>query len=47
MRLDNVDDDLTREPDRVRRFYEVRSTRIEPLGIVYMMPGADAAKGGR
>jgi hypothetical protein len=45
--LDNVDDDLTREPDRVRRFYEVRSTRIEPLGIVYMMPGTDASKGGR
>jgi hypothetical protein len=49
--LDNVDDDLAREPDRVRRFYEVRSTRIEPLGIVYLVPAdglpSDAAKGGR
>jgi superfamily II DNA/RNA helicase len=49
--LDNVEDDLSREPDRVRRFYEVRSTRIEPLGIVYLVPSGglpgDATKGGR
>jgi superfamily II DNA or RNA helicase len=50
--LDNIDDDLQREPERVRRFYEVRSTRIEPLGIVYLIPsngwtGVDHAKGGR
>jgi superfamily II DNA/RNA helicase len=49
--LDNVDDDLTREPGRVRRFYEVRSTRIEPLGIVYLVPDSCLpgvpAKGGR
>ena len=45
--LDNVDDDLRREPDRVRGFYEVRSTRIEPLGIVYMMPNMAPEKGGR
>jgi len=45
--LDNVDDDLRREPDRVRSFYEVRSIRIEPLGIVYMLPTATPAKGGR
>ena len=36
--LDNVDDDILREPERVKAFYEVRSTRIEPLGIVYLVP---------
>jgi superfamily II DNA/RNA helicase len=49
--LDNVEDDLSREPDRVRRFYEVRSTRIEPLGIMYLVPAGglpgDAPKGRR
>ncbi len=45
--LDNVDDDLNREPERVRRFYEVRSTRIEPLGIVYLVPAGGLPEGGR
>ena len=45
--LDNVDDDLNREPERVRRFYEVRSTRIEPLGIVYLVPASGLPEGGR
>lgn len=26
------------EPERVRQFYEVRATRIEPVGIVYLWP---------
>ena len=45
--LDNVDDDLQREPERVRRFYEVRSTRIEPLGMVYLVPAGGLPEGGR
>jgi hypothetical protein len=31
----------------VRRFYEVRSTRIEPLGIVYLVPAGGLAEGSR
>ena len=45
--LDNVDDDLTREPERVKRFYAVRSTRIEPLGIVYLVPASGLPEGTR
>lgn len=36
--LKNVDGDLKREPDRIRDFYSVKSSRIEPLGIVYLWP---------
>ncbi len=37
-RLQQFDQDLEREPKRVREFYEVRATRIEPLGLVYLWP---------
>jgi superfamily II DNA or RNA helicase len=36
--LANVDCDLTREPDRVRQFYQVASFRIEPVGLAYLWP---------
>jgi ERCC4-related helicase len=36
--LANVDDDLKREPARIRDFYQVKSHRIEPIGLVYLMP---------
>jgi hypothetical protein len=36
--LANVEGDLQREPDRVRRFYQVASFRIEPVGIAYLWP---------
>ncbi|MES2476457.1 MAG: DISARM system SNF2-like helicase DrmD [Verrucomicrobiota bacterium] len=36
--LKNVDGDLQREPDRIREFYSVKSHRIEPVGLVYLMP---------
>ena len=45
--LDNVEDDIAREPERVKRFYEVRSTRIEPLGIVYLIPATGLTEGAR
>ena len=45
--LDNVEDDLQREPARVRNFYAVRSTRIEPLGIVYLVPASGLPEGTR
>jgi hypothetical protein len=36
--LQNVDGDLQREPARIREFYSVRSFRIEPVGLVYLIP---------
>ena len=38
--LTNVDGDLEREPGRIREFYTVKSHRIEPVGLVYLIPSA-------
>ena len=37
-RLVQFDRDLASEPARVRAFYEVRSKRVEPIGLVYLWP---------
>jgi hypothetical protein len=37
-RLDSFENDLKTEPARIRRFYEVRATRVEPVGLVYLWP---------
>ena len=37
-RLVHFDRDLASEPARVRAFYEVRSKRVEPIGLVYLWP---------
>jgi hypothetical protein len=37
-RLEQFDRDLALEPDRVRDFYVVKATRIEPVGLVYLWP---------
>jgi hypothetical protein len=37
-RLDQFERDLKREPQRIREFYEVRATRVEPVGLVYLWP---------
>ena len=37
-RLGQFDEDLLREPARVREFYEVRVQRVEPVGLVYLWP---------
>ena len=37
-RLEQFDEDLRREPRRVREFYEVRVRRVEPVGLVYLWP---------
>ena len=37
-RLAQFDRDLETEPDRIRGFYEVRATRVEPIGLVYLWP---------
>ena len=38
LRLTQFDQDLDREPDRIRAFYEVRARRVEPVGLVYLWP---------
>ena len=37
-RLAQFDEDLEREPGRIRAFYEVRARRVEPVGLVYLWP---------
>ena len=33
--------DLEREPQRIRDFYEVKATRVEPVGLVYLWPASN------
>ena len=37
-RLEQFDIEIEREPARVRAFYEVQATRVEPVGLVYLWP---------
>jgi superfamily II DNA or RNA helicase/DNA-binding transcriptional regulator YiaG len=37
-RLDQFHRDIEVEPRRIREFYEVRATRVEPVGLVYLWP---------
>ena len=37
-RLTQFDADIDREPERIRRFYEIQRTRVEPVGLVYLWP---------
>ncbi len=37
-RLERFHQDIETEPTRVQQFYEVRATRIEPVGVVYLWP---------
>ncbi|MHB9109494.1 MAG: DISARM system SNF2-like helicase DrmD [Armatimonadota bacterium] len=37
-RLEQFDHDLKYEPQRIREFYKVRATRVEPVGLVYLWP---------
>ena len=37
-RLAMLDAELQTEPDRIREVYEVKATRIEPVGLVYLWP---------
>jgi hypothetical protein len=36
--LANVDGDLVREPSRIAEFYQTKSYRLEPVGLVYLWP---------
>lgn len=38
LRLAQFDRDLAQEPDRIREFYAVKASRIEPVGLVYLWP---------
>ena len=38
IRLEHFTRDLEHEPQRIRAFYEVRATRVEPVGLVYLWP---------
>jgi len=37
-RLELFNRDIKHEPKRIREFYEVRATRVEPVGLVYLWP---------
>jgi hypothetical protein len=37
-RLDDLEGELAKEPKRVAESYEVRARRLEPVGIVYLLP---------
>jgi superfamily II DNA or RNA helicase len=37
-RLEQFERDLALEPERIRAFYAVKATRIEPVGLVYLWP---------
>ena len=37
-RLAQFEQDMEREPARIREFYEVRARRVEPVGLVYLWP---------
>ena len=37
-RLRRLDRDLTEEPERLRRSYDIKAPRIEPVGLVYLWP---------
>ncbi len=36
--LENVENDLRVEPERILQFYKTQSARIEPIGIAYLWP---------
>ena len=37
-RLTELEKELSSEPDRIRRSFEVRATRLEPVGLAYLWP---------
>jgi hypothetical protein len=37
-RLRAIDEELSREPERIRALNEVKAQRIEPVGLVYLWP---------
>lgn len=39
-RLISIGNELTSEPERIRALYQVRATRVEPVGLVYLWPAS-------
>ena len=37
-RLQTIDSDLSHEPERIRRTFELRTHRVEPAGAIYLWP---------
>ena len=37
-RLEDFETQLEEEPPRVQAFYEVKTPRVEPVGLVYLWP---------
>ncbi len=37
-RLDQIDEELVAEPERIQEIYAVKAHRIEPVGLVYLWP---------
>ena len=37
-RLQTLEDEIRDEPVRIRAGYEVRASRVEPVGLVYLWP---------
>jgi ERCC4-related helicase len=37
-RVTSLEEDLASEPARIRRSYEVRAQRVDPIGIIYLWP---------
>lgn len=43
-KVTRLDDELIREPERLRASYQVRATRIEPIGMIYLWPPRPSGK---
>lgn len=37
-RLQDLEDEITTEPDRIEQVYQVKAVRVEPVGLVYLWP---------
>jgi len=37
-RLDMLDEELRTEPKRIKDLYEIKATRLEPVGLIYLWP---------
>jgi superfamily II DNA or RNA helicase len=37
-RLSSIDEEINKEPERIRALYDVQAQRVEPVGLVYLWP---------
>ena len=37
-RLEMLDEELKTEPRRIKELYEIKATRLEPIGVIYLWP---------